>query len=408
MNTDADTIYDLKPMLIPFVFYSDAFELAGAINLTKRGFLQRQVTSNLVGLVGSNKSVFSHGEINNLQIPYINRVFMNLELNAGNLRNLSFYYGSNPDFNGQWAGTNSSGKNNNFQTHSQRLDFTTTFKYLLPIGNAKNKSIKTVVLDEGLPASLSIQQKIMEPEISLKNRTFLTASLFYNYQNAEIEEKPDYEAKVTGYSLGLLHENVDFSENPSSGIKYNFSYKKGADILPNSTPWETIESSFSKYFAIAWGDARQKVLALNIWTSHTFSWNHTSMQNGNLVYHRPMPSKGSSLGGEIRLRGYPDARFFNKSALYYGLEYRVVPDFNPFKNSKLMQKFQLDVDWLQVVTFFEAGRVAPEWNLTTFHKQMKYDAGLGVRMFVNNMVIRVDSGVSPEGVQLQMYIKQAF
>ena len=72
-----------------------------------------------------------------------------------------------------------------------------------------------------------------------------------------------------------------------------------------------------------------------------------------------------------------------------------------------MQK-HVGVDWIQVVPFFELGRVAESWDFGELHTHMKWDAGLGLRAMAQGFVVRVDSAYSNEGIGVQMMINQPF
>jgi hypothetical protein len=56
----------------------------------------------------------------------------------------------------------------------------------------------------------------------------------------------------------------------------------------------------------------------------------------------------------------------------------------------------------------EAGRVAPEWNFAELHRDMKWDTGLGIRLWVKGLVVRVDSAFASEGASVQMMVSQPF
>lgn len=58
--------------------------------------------------------------------------------------------------------------------------------------------------------------------------------------------------------------------------------------------------------------------------------------------------------------------------------------------------------------FFEIGRVAPSWNIKELHSDMKWDAGLGLRLWAKGIVARIDAAASDEGAQVQMMIGQPF
>jgi hypothetical protein len=85
----------------------------------------------------------------------------------------------------------------------------------------------------------------------------------------------------------------------------------------------------------------------------------------------------------------------------------MIPDWNPFLSWPRLQR-HVGVQWLQLVPFVEAGRVAPAWNLDTLHSHMKFDAGLGFRLMAKGLVVRLDSAVSDEGYLVQMMVGQPF
>ena len=68
----------------------------------------------------------------------------------------------------------------------------------------------------------------------------------------------------------------------------------------------------------------------------------------------------------------------------------------------------IDLSWFQFVGFAELGRVAPEWNFSTLHEDMKWDAGVGLRVWINNILTRIDLGISSEGGGVQMTIEHPF
>ena len=52
--------------------------------------------------------------------------------------------------------------------------------------------------------------------------------------------------------------------------------------------------------------------------------------------------------------------------------------------------------------------MAPDWGVNRLHEDVKWDAGLGVRLWAKGIVIRIDSAVSDEGVGVQMMVAQPF
>jgi hypothetical protein len=108
------------------------------------------------------------------------------------------------------------------------------------------------------------------------------------------------------------------------------------------------------------------------------------------------------------MRGYPEGRFNDRSAVYYGAEYRHIPDWNPLKDIGWLNRRNAHVQWLQYVAGLELGRVADEFDLATLHSEMKIGGLLGLRAMVNTLVVRADVGISDEGGAVQMTIDQPF
>ena len=82
-------------------------------------------------------------------------------------------------------------------------------------------------------------------------------------------------------------------------------------------------------------------------------------------------------------------------------------EWNPFEDWPGLQKY-LGVQWLQFVFFGELGRVAPSWNLSELHSDMKWCLGLGIRTWAKGIVVRIDTAASEEGSKIQMMISQPF
>ena len=79
----------------------------------------------------------------------------------------------------------------------------------------------------------------------------------------------------------------------------------------------------------------------------------------------------------------------------------------PFSKIEWVQK-HLNVSWWQWVFFTEVGRVAPGWTFDTLHKNMKFDAGVGMRAMVKGLVLRIDVAGSSESLGVAMMVAQPF
>ena len=62
-----------------------------------------------------------------------------------------------------------------------------------------------------------------------------------------------------------------------------------------------------------------------------------------------------TLGGLYRLRAYPIERFHDTSAIYYSVEYRVIPESDLSGNLSFLEFANLE--WCSLATFIEYGRL---------------------------------------------------
>ena len=176
----------------------------------------------------------------------------------------------------------------------------------------------------------------------------------------------------------------------------------------SSQPYEVADFELSKYFSLGSTDKfRQRVIAADFWTADALSWDESSIQDGQKVYHRPPGYLGANLGGLFRMRAYPTSRFNDQAVVYYSLEYRLIPEWNPFADIDWIKK-HLDIEWWQLTAFAELGRVSPDWNISDMHTSMKWDAGLGLRVLAKGMVARIDIAGCPEGYGVSMMVGQPF
>ena len=106
------------------------------------------------------------------------------------------------------------------------------------------------------------------------------------------------------------------------------------------------------------------------------------------------------------MRGYPGARFNDDAAISYAAELRIIPEWNPLAEISFLES--LEIDWIQVVPFVEVGRVARGWNIGELHSDMKWDAGIGLRLMAKRLVLRADAAASEEGFGIQMMVSHPF
>lgn len=60
------------------------------------------------------------------------------------------------------------------------------------------------------------------------------------------------------------------------------------------------------------------------------------------------------------------------------------------------------------MVFAEGGRVHDEWDLSELHDDMKWDAGVGIRVDVEGVIVRLDVAQGEEDTEVQMFMGHAF
>jgi hypothetical protein len=106
------------------------------------------------------------------------------------------------------------------------------------------------------------------------------------------------------------------------------------------------------------------------------------------------------------MRAFPPNRFSDKAAICYTAEYRFIPDWNPARSISWLD--WLRIKWIQGVGFAEVGRVAPSWRLDELHRDMKWDVGVGLRVWGRDTVARADIAFAEETVGIQVMIGHPF
>ncbi len=108
----------------------------------------------------------------------------------------------------------------------------------------------------------------------------------------------------------------------------------------------------------------------------------------------------------MRLRGYRGSRFYDRSSWVYSAEYRLIPTWQPLAN--VLGKLGYRVPWWQLTFFADSGRVAPDFDLREFHRNMKTTTGVGLRILAEGLLIRIDFARSEEESATLVAIDQTF
>jgi len=393
---------------IPYAFYNDTTEAAIAGAYVAQGYIQPQVNIVTNAFYSTNSSYNFFYLIQDVQMPFNDRIFVDVIGFKSEWGTIQSYRDGNLEFPNDRAGSNDSDEDDFIESEGSDDLFRLDFRYLLPIGHAKNTPIhKYVVGKDGLlVAGSESGGESWNPLES--GRTFANVQFFNREQDLEDNHKNKAKLKTTAFSLGLEHDNTDYWRNPTYGSRQSITvtHDWGAND-EDGEEWTTIEAEYAKFFSLGESEsAYQRVFAFNAWWIDTPTWDDSTSHNGKEVFHRPPVYEGATLGGLDRQRAYPTARFNDRSAVNYALEYRHMNKWNPFPDIPLINS--LRIPWWQWIGFVEAGRVHDEWDLDELHSDMKWTVGGGIRLMVEGVVVRVDLGVSEEQSEVQMFIGQTF
>ncbi len=391
---------------IPYGFYNSNTGVAAAGAVTASGYVQPQLA-----LVG-NAFVSTNGSMNlfvtalDYQIPGFRRLFMDTQFMYAKWGETESYQDGNPDFPLGGAGRNSSSEDNFVNVEGDDLHYRLKLRYLLPIGHGAGEPIHTFRLRNGLLVpGYEAGGRGYNPLRS--GRTTLNLEWFYRDQDVEDDQDRDFSNVTSGLKFGIEYDNTDWYMNPSRGSRTRISVARDWGLESASRTWTAVQLQQSNFFALPHGDSvRQSVLALDFLYSDVPTWNSSSTRDGAKVFHRAPLFEGSTLGGLDRLRGFPADRFHDRSAVNYAVEYRRMPVGNPFNRLPLVKR--LNIPWWQWVVFAEAGRVAEKPAFSALHSNMKFSGGVGIRLMVEGLVIRLDVAGSGEGGEVQMFFGQTF
>jgi hypothetical protein len=394
-----------KAFLLPYAFHSDVLSTAFGLAAGGRGILQPQdtIVLNQVGSTNGSWVTYLFGEA--FRTPWSDRLFFSPRLMLGDFGSIDTYQDGNPDFPAERAGSNDSDEDDFIRSEGTDQWYRLVLRYVLPLGHGEDAPIPTYVLDRGLLDQGATGGGRWNPLRA--GRTVLELEPFYRSQDFDADLGSD-ELETGGARLTLRHENVDFLPNPSRGSIQRVTFTQDWGVQDGDSSYSVWEVEIAKYFDLGESEhLRQRVLALSFWTADTPSWDRERIDGRVVVEHRPPAYFGATLGGLNRLRGFPTARFNDRSAVYYGAELRLVPRWNPFEGMGRLRRLAR-VDWWQAVGFVEVGRVAERWSVSRLHDDMKWSAGVGLRFFVNHLVVRADVAFSREGGEVQMMIAHPF
>ena len=173
----------------------------------------------------------------------------------------------------------------------------------------------------------------------------------------------------------------------------NFMHKNETDVS-----FDILSREVSLFLPFFWTEDSNHTLAMNYYLSTTTN------KNEDIPVNR---REGNTLGGAVRMRGYPNRRFVDLHTLYYAAEYRYswIDDFGLSGDSGFFLSND-KLESLQFALFYEEGNVHQFYN--KLWDNIKTDYGIGIRAIMSSVVIRFDVGFSEEGTSKTFLILQPF
>jgi outer membrane protein assembly factor BamA len=406
ITRDVRDVGKVKPrkLILPYGFYTDSLGLAVGVAVGASAFPREHSSLFGTGYVSTNKSYDFHIISSNVRIPPGKRLFLDTTLSLGWFTDQRAYVNGNPDYPEERAGSNDSDQDDYIEGEGWRNELFLKFKYVMPMGNARDEALHTYTLQRGLLAEGPSGAKTWNPLES--GITLLELVPFFSKRTFDLPDGGEG-GKTNGLIFGLTYENRDYSSNPSKGSILQVKVTRDFGWFDSNQSWTNVAGEFNKYFSL--GESkhfRQRVIALSFWTADSPTWETEQVGDTRRLQNTPPPTMGSTLGGNMRLRGYSSNRFTDKAAIYYGAEYRTIPQWNPLGSQTWLK--WLDIDWWQWVGFVEAGRVADKWDFGELNSDLKWDGGFGLRSMMRKVVVRLDFAFSEEGTHVWAMAGQPF
>jgi outer membrane protein assembly factor BamA len=339
-----------------------------------------------------------------IRMPGTERLFLDPWVSMGYFADIHAYVNGNPAYPKERAGSNDSHLDNYLTGNGQDSFTRLRFKYLLPIGHGRDQAISQYQFVDGLLVSGATGGDSWNPLDS--GKTFLELQPFYRSMRVTNSEANIHSTRQTsGLDGSIFWDNRDYPDNPSRGGSMRVRVSRDWGAAGSSNSWTVVEGEADWYHPLAQSAViRQQVLALDFWTAYSPTW---ETNPDGTVRHGPPGYTGATLGGLWRLRGYAAERFSDKAAACAAAEYRVIPAWNPFEHLPGIQR-RIGVQWIQLVAFVEAGRVASGWQFEQWSSALKWDVGLGVRFQAKGLIARIDFVRSPEQTAVQMMVGHPF
>ncbi len=228
------------------------------------------------------------------------------------------------------------------------------------------------------------------------------------------------------YSIGGSIDLTDDRLDPREGYRFEFAVKLPHDAEPDESEYYVSDYNLSAFFPMR----RWDTLAFNLFHSRTHikregETDFATLQASSGLNCNQYPvgperddclyvenkhlqaaiahnryGNATPLGGTQRLRSYDNGRFYASRALSYGVEYRwnLTDERTPF-DIYIAKGIRTGI---QLAAFWERGMVSDDTS--ELFKRGRNSYGVGFRLILSGVVIRVDYANGGEGSTSQIFI----
>ena len=391
-------------LIMPYAFSSESMGFTLGVGGGTKGYGQEQLLLGATAFGSFDEAAALFLGMWDYRPSFANRFFISAQGMAGHYPRSRAYSSVEFQQNSVRAGSNDSDMED--YVEDSGYDNWTDFRmeFVLPWGASRNDSMQHYTLKDGLLQSGPVGGDNWNP---LENGVTTLLLRQYNRFRSFEFDNGEKDATMHPVEVAISYNNTDFPGNPSTGSSQYLGVTHDFGWLESPHEWTFVEFEASKYFSLGSSDwARQRIIAVNLWTGDSPSWNEQNNPDGTIsVTERPPFYEGANLGGFYRMRAYPIDRFTDRSVIYTTAEYRYTLDWNPIGNISWLRF--LKSDWLQLVAFAEGGRVANEYG-SDLLKDWKVDGGFSIRSMFSGAVVRFDMAFSDESTAGWVMFGQPF
>ena len=155
--------FSAQTLSLPYAFYNDSFGFAVGYVYGVVGRPQKQATLLATAMAGTKGSAMGFLVGRDLQMPRIERLFLDPIISVGYFKDNDAYINGNSDFPDERAGGNDSDKDNFVEGDGWDNFFRLRFKYLLPMGSGRDQIITSYKIKDGLLDSDAHRRLLSEP-----------------------------------------------------------------------------------------------------------------------------------------------------------------------------------------------------------------------------------------------------